>query len=357
MDRAFPWSRFIFLATVLVSGPLLVAQSDVDASYNERVERLGDKDIDGHYRLAEWCRQQGRYDLVHREARKVLSLDPKHENAALLLKLADRKLKETRARAPASRPAASTEISLLTDADIQRLRWAELQARGFGRVERVRVEFAKGFVERFVKDLVNDAARDRFRARPAGRFQMVIEASKGVDGAREQYADQIRILDDPRVFSEFRRAVLPDVMKGCGTSACHGGSAAGSFRLVNERGRPAQSLYTNFYILQSAVGKGGQPVIDRERPDKSLLLQYLLPASEAQVSHPVVQGPVRPVFRSREDRGYQAIREWIVSLHYPRPSYGIRFEGAEPPTTSRAATGGGEGGRAPPRRARSGGGE
>jgi len=169
----------------------------------------------------------------------------------------------------------------------------------------------------------------------------VTAATESVDAAHAKYADQIRIVDDPAVFREFRRVVLPEVMKGCATPACHGGSVSKGFRLVNEPRHATQALYTNFFILQWATGKDGRPVIDRKEPEGSLLLQYLLPAGEAQVSHPPAQVPIKPIVRGRNDRTYRAILDWIRSLRPfrdGRSDYGIRYGGAEPPAASRPAT-------------------
>lgn len=336
------WSCVLVFAVVSVAGRSPAAEPGVDAAYRVRSDLLEEKDAEGHYRLAEWCRQQGRYDLAAREARKVLAVEPKHERAAALLRMAERRLREQAASAPSSRPAGPASSPLLSDADVQKLRWGELLATQSGAVEPVRVEFAKGFGEKFLSDLAKDAERERFRrAQAPEKFQMVIAAAGSVDAARAKYADEIRIVEDPAVFREFRRVVLPEVMKGCATPSCHGGSVSKGFRLVNEPRRPTQSLYTNFFILQWATGRNGRPVIDRKDPEGSLLLQYLLPADEAQVSHPPAQVPVKPMVRGRNDRTYRAILEWIRRLRPfrdGRSDYGVRYGGAEPPPASRPAT-------------------
>lgn len=342
MGHAFSCSRLALLTAVLASSPLVGAQRDVDAQYKQRIERLDEKDVAGHYKLAEWCRQQGRYDLVVHEAKSVLAVDPKHENASLLLKLAERKLRDERAKVPASRPFGAAPSALLADAQIQKLRWTELQFERSGIVEPVRVEFAKGFPERFLKDLADEADRDRFRrARSADRFQMVIDVSGGLDKARDEYADQIRILDDPRVFNEFKRAILPEVVKGCATAQCHGGATAVSFRLVSDRLQPTPTLYTNFCILQSAKSKDGRLVIDRDRPDKSLLLEYGLPAADVLAAHPAVQPPIKPLFRGTDDRAYRRFRGWIASLRIPQPDYGVQCGNVEVSGSTRPAGDGG----------------
>jgi len=342
MRYVFGCSCVAVFAILSLAGRPSAAEPGVDAAYKEWSDRLEEKDAEGHYRLAEWCRQQGRYDLAAREARKVLAVEPKHERAAALLRAAERKRREQGTSAPSSRPAGAASSRLLSDADVQKLRWGELRAAQSGAVEPVRVEFAKGFAEKFLRDLASDADRERFRrAQAAEKFQMVIAVTETVDAAYAKYADQIRIVDDPTVFREFRRVVLPEVMKGCATPACHGGSVSKGFRLVNEPRHATRTLYTNFFIVQWATGKDGRPVIDRKEPEGSLLLQYLLPAGEAQVSHPPAQVPIKPMVRGRNDRTYRAILDWIRSLRPfrdGRSDYGIQYGGAEPPAASRPAT-------------------
>ncbi|MGB9626789.1 MAG: hypothetical protein ACPMAQ_18200, partial [Phycisphaerae bacterium] len=92
MRCALAWSCVVVLGIVSVVGRSPAAEPGVDAAYRVRSDLLEEKDAEGHYRLAEWCRQQGRYDLAAREARKVLAVEPKHERAAALLRMAERKL-------------------------------------------------------------------------------------------------------------------------------------------------------------------------------------------------------------------------------------------------------------------------
>ncbi len=313
--------------------------ADVEAAYRQRLASLGDRDIDGHYALAEWCRRQGRYDLVLAEAKKILAIDPRHENAAILRKLAERKLRE--ARAATTRKAGRAATDLVREADIQRLRLAEfLTDRG---EETVRVEFAKGFLDRFARDYAGELELDRRPIREqdflrqltaSQKLRVVLKVSEARNIPFSRYVGQVRILEDPYVFNEFRRVILPEIVKGCGSSACHGGATTRSFRLVNDRLLPLQSLYTNFVVLDAATDRLGRPLIDRDRPEESLLLAYGLPPEEVKAPrpgeprpvHPPTPTPLKPMFRSRQDRLYREIRDWMSMLRLPRPDYGIHVE-------------------------------
>jgi hypothetical protein len=78
-------------------------------------------------------------------------------------------------------------------------------------------------------------------------------------------------------------------------------------------------------------------MIDRQAPERSLLLQYAMPGSIAEYDHPDVPN-YRPVLRGPTDVRYRQILSWIGhSLQPVEPKYGIDFKtpGA---TTNPAAT-------------------
>ena len=63
-------------------------------------------------------------------------------------------------------------------------------------------------------------------------------------------------------------------------------------------------------------------MINRDYPARSLLLQFALPPDKALVAHPV---PIRPLFRSADDRQYKLVDEWIRTLLHPHPQYTIDY--------------------------------
>lgn len=307
-------------------------QASVDELYRQKASQIKAKDAEGFYKLAEWCREQERYDLVMTAAKKVLAINPKHENAKLLEKLAAEKL----AAPPASQPAEKVEESggrdgLLSEADIQKLRFAEFRASGTE--ERVRVEFARGFLEKFMEEMSGEAEfSSRFqkqtftRLRPDEKLHQIILLSERKYTAPTKYASEVKIMDDPAAFVEFRR-ILPGVITGCGTSGCHGGRKAPRFRLTNDPLLKPPAVYTNFFALDAARTKEGR-VINRDKPESSLLLQFGLPPALASARHPEFATPIKPIFRNVEDPAYIRVREWIRQLRVPHPDYGIRLKNA-----------------------------
>jgi hypothetical protein len=77
--------------------------------------------------------------------------------------------------------------------------------------------------------------------------------------------------------------------------------------------------------------KGGlRSVVDRDFPESSLLLQYMLPLDRADAPHPDVPG-FKPMARSKNDPKYQEALAWIKSLSAVAPAYGVDLSAEETP--------------------------
>jgi hypothetical protein len=125
------------------------------------------------------------------------------------------------------------------------------------------------------------------------------------------------------------------VLQNCATSGCHGGPGAVKFSLI----QPSESdaaTYTNFYLLQrykkeskqaseSLFARGDLRMIDRQRPEQSLLLQYALPGSIAAQDHPDVLN-YKPALRNVNDPRYKLVLDWISSIRPVEPDYGIQLD-------------------------------
>jgi hypothetical protein len=148
--------------------------------------------------------------------------------------------------------------------------------------------------------------------------------------ARDFYG-KARVLGDPEVFKEFKIIHRTYILNRCATSDCHGGSEAHGIYLFNLRpgARPDDVVYTNFFILNSyTASKAGKrfDMIDREDPDRSLLLQFGMRPDDAVYPHPPVR-KIQPAFlKGKEDRQYMVIRNWIQSLYSPTPDYGVDYK-------------------------------
>ncbi len=226
---------------------------------------------------------------------------------------------------PTTQPGALAAPVLLNERQINRLKLAELPSSG--PPERVRVRFVKSAAEPDLEQLVlaelagkpelDDARRVFKTAEPHEKVQFVLRAT-GL-----KFADRMEIRGDPASFAQFRREVLPLVLRGCARSGCHSGSNSEAFRLPNGPTDSEAFAYTTFAVLDATAARQG-PLIDRDAPARSTLLAYLLPPSDDVPPHPpTIRGRVTPMLRGVSDPRAAALRTWIESLRRPRPDYGL----------------------------------
>ncbi|HUU96299.1 MAG TPA: hypothetical protein VM487_11210 [Phycisphaerae bacterium] len=333
------------------------AAQTVDEDFLRRFNVLVADDAEGHYALAEWLRVKNRFDLLKKQCNYVLGLAPDHRNAKLLLELAQRELvKQANVEAGAGQPekpqeeAAETDglpaPPLLSERDIKRVKLYEYPLDGPAEKVHVRFVKKKGYadLERVVRAEIGrsddpdpDADRILQRGQPHEKLQLILRAT-GL-----KYADQIEIRGDTEVFKTFKRQVLPLVAKGCTKSGCHGTRAAQVFRLPSGPRTKDDVAYTSFLILDRLETRHG-PLIDRDLPPNSALLEYMLPREESEQPHPPVQrGKLIPPLRGTGDPNYHVILKWISSsLNAPHPEYELEYKypdwlkKPEPPATQPA---------------------
>jgi len=159
------------------------------------------------------------------------------------------------------------------------------------------------------------------RGQPHEKLQMIVRLT----GTR--YADRIEILSDPEVFLIYRQRVLPLINNSCARSGCHAGTTARAFRLPIGSKTGDAYAYTTFAVLDAMQGSQGL-LIDREHPDDSLLLCYMLPPERNPRAHPPVgRGPsFKAVIWGREDPQYEIVLDWIRRLARPHPEYELEYQ-------------------------------
>jgi hypothetical protein len=260
---------------------------------------------------------------------------------------------------PATRPAVRTETPgteakaparaelppapPLSDEDIQRLKMEELPLDG--PAETVRVRFVRKGRQPDLATEVLEELQQRAEYRPEweevlARGQAYEKLQLIVRTTGTEHADRIVIEGDPRVFATFRRRILPLVDKSCARAGCHAGRAARVFRF------PAGSLssdtyaYTTFVLLDQMEAQYG-PLLDRNYPEESVLLNYLLPQRATEKGHPPVgRGPAfQAVIRDLDDPLYMTVLSWISALRLPHPNYGLSYRNpyAAPPAAPAGA--------------------
>jgi len=313
------------LAIVFYPKDQIEAVEDIlspDAEYEQRLAKIDAKDPDAHLALGQWAMEQKLYEEAVSRFKAALALKKDHAKASELLAEAQAKLSggETPTDPNSGRTVPrSGKLFLQTD-DIYGIRREELRDD-----DRVTVDFRKGVIDRFVKkiqgtaDFAQKGAERAFRRWPRAKQAMyILQNTDEGDPIRAG----ILVKTDPAAMREFRTGIWRWIAGSCGSSRCHGArKGQGGLKLYNLSGRNVNVDYTNFLIL-STFHKKGEQVIRRGQADRSLLLQYALPPTQAEVHHPK---KIRPPFRAPTAGGYRTTLEWIKKLAGPRhPDYGIK---------------------------------
>lgn len=305
---------------------------DATADFKKRLGALDPSDITGRLRLSRTELDAKQYDLAEDAAKDVERLDPHNPDAAILLDTiqSQRNLATSTqvAAGAATQPGLQGTTSsnpapskYLTLDDVQTIRRFELEPN-----DNVRVNFYNNVRQRYLN--THTDATDFDSLTPAQKALSIFQSDD------QTLIKDVRIETDPAVMREFHDRVLPRVLDGC--ISCHGTSnGAGGFVLFPDSKEPAV-WYSDFYILQKVGFKvhtsdifGSGPayrhMIDRVRPDDSLLLNFGLPQSVARLPHPEAKG-FKPIFHTTNDPIYQAVSNWITSLKAIAPDYGIKYD-------------------------------
>ncbi len=231
-------------------------------------------------------------------------------------------------RGSVERPVA--HLRRLTNEEVQRIRYLELRSlrHSSNQPDRVTVKIPRRTVDEFLlemeghPDFRGEATRREFRKLTPAQKLHYIALYQG-----EAFIEKVEILSDPEAFVEFRKNVMPIVLRGCATTGCHSPNYHDDarFGLFRDPKKIASTTYANFIMLNE-VTVNGEPLINRAQPENSLLLTYMLPDKEVRptMRHPGRSG-VRPIYQTRGAPGYRRIEKWIASLRQPAPNYGVSF--------------------------------
>jgi hypothetical protein len=249
-------------------------------------------------------------------------------------------LLETRRAGASDPPDEALAAPRLTPEQINRVRFMELKAarepdRGPANasVDRIVVDIPPEVVNKFIawrlgeRDFRGENAEKRFRAMTPPQKLAII--AYWVRGRAEEYeyADAVRIRRDPEIIVDFRRRILPTLINGCASSACHGSPdvARVKMRLYNDPRRTEQEVYANFVTLREWT-VNHRPLINHDKPEESLLLTYMLPRADTRYPHPDVPG-FKPLYQRSGAPGYRTVRDWIAELRKldPHRGYGFRL--------------------------------
>ena len=304
--------------------------TNVKEEYRKRLAALPkDAGAKAHLDLARWLFDNKEYELARAECDKALTIDPNNADAALLRQTVERTMMlrpggtsaggtTTVRPGPATRPVviAPGQRRLLDPDQINIIKQYELKDTD----TKIRVRLENNVQKRFV-DYDNQDSR---------RFAAKTDYDKAIDilqhGTAEMRKD-VKIINDPQALADYKSRVQTVLTQGCATSGCHGGTNAGSLVLY----APADSdavTYTNFYILtQYATNVDGakRKMIDRLRPENSLILEFGLPRDKSEFDHPEAANWTH-IYKDKNDPRYLQIYDWVVKGLVPsEPKYGIEY--------------------------------
>lgn len=311
------------------SQPVPQAPAEFAAWYHQQVQEINPKDTDRLYKLALACWTNKHQDQAAEVCRRILASWPDHARAKALLRLSTQHLAASRpatsqpagSRPAGSRPASSQPVAavpnVLTAEAINRLRFAEFCYKDMN--DRPHVVILPAVIREFLAEMDKTQAmteQEKVQFHGSGNDDKLrwIVLHTGL-----RYADRIQVNTEPRNLTDYRQKVWPIISKSCGSATCHGGEQAGRLRFILPTTLPVIGA-TNFYILNTFEGDDGR-LVNRDHPEASLLLQYGLPADQAELRHPA---PSQPLFTTgTSDSKYRVVLEWIRSLRTPTPDYQV----------------------------------
>jgi hypothetical protein len=308
----------------------------VAEQYAQRRAALADSDIDGRYALVNWLYENKDYPLALRELAQLRSEAPDDARMAVLQRAIEGQMAAAARRdsrsavegAAAAEPAGEppAQENLLSEQQINLIKVYEIDLD-----QRPPVDVPREVVDRILKEYADNdrtpkgsAQQAAFRGAPGWQKLALMFDLK----ARPLYP-LVQVRTDPPALATFRREFHTNyVVNYCAATQCHGGPAGGDLLLIRDGRRSEEQVYTNFFILNQYEDDAGR-MINRNDPDRSLLLQYGLERSSAKTPHPDVPG-WRPHFQNEQAPRFVAMVDWMRSL-YPSPPLNYSIEDYTPP--------------------------
>lgn len=309
--------------------------------YEEKRAEIADDDKRKRYELALWLfdmKTQEAYQLAQSELNDLRERFPDDRRIRNLLNIVNERLKlndeeseaetendrDTSTQADADREESGKEsMPLLRPDEIALIKVWELPDE-LDDLE-LNIRIPRLIMKQVFRDYSDNPAVPRGRTdqsrflKTAGHVQLNLLFELE---AREYYPDVV-INGDPPSLVDFRRRLYRNYITNYFIDHFGKGQIEGVRLAYGARGSEAE-IYTNFYLLCHLKYKG-QLFIDRNSPEKSLLLQWGLPLDYAEFPAPAVARNWRPRFSDVNDRVYQELLHWIENLRLPQPEYGIDY--------------------------------
>lgn len=302
----------------------------VEQECRKRLARLAPYDVAGRVELAQWLFENKAYQMARNVLSDAAAISPRNPDVLDMMRTVDRQIlleeSQERKHAPVQLAAAAAEPPagavpadnsggaaanrLVTPEEINFIKQAEWQ-----KDESVRVTFRNDVRRKYIAKEGLDPAQFN-RMTPPQQAWAILQ-----DGTTEMKKAVILITDPPEL-ATFKKVQQSLIYTGC--ASCHtAGKAQGNFALHFPTNDEA-ATYSNFIILQKYQQKIGDRVylmIDRARPDDSLLIQFSLPMDVGQPPHPKAPN-YRGAVRTRNDPRLKTALDWLTALNPVVPDYG-----------------------------------
>ena len=323
----------------------------VEELYDEYKKTLDPVNHDAHLTLCRWLFEKRRYELAKEETLALLEKVEMPEarsliniiNAQLALKVKpapaqeeqgagdDASAEATQPEQPAgdSGPVRLSDLlpdQIISTEDVNLIRVFEID---FDHPPRVTItpEAVRTLIEKYGTNSLIPANQTGRNAlfRTAADDPLQIVRLMFELRARDLYG-QVQVNSEPHALNLFRRRVHDTwLINTCATNACHGGLTAGSFFLHRRDYKDERVRFTNMLILERLKLDPEWPLINFERPEDSMIIQYAMPRDLARKPHPRVDG-WKAAFSPANNRLKDEAIEWINSMMQPRPEYPVDYE-------------------------------
>ena len=311
----------------------IVYADQVAEQVKKSVAKLGRRDADGRVSLAEFARDNGAYDVARDVLEEALKIEPDNKRAKDDLESVDAQIRLQRGEKPlpptsqtsnetpttrestSEAPSSPMATRMVTPEEINRIRQLE-----WDKNQQLRITIDADARKRFLAG--SDVTVAQFQ-----RLSVQEQAVQILTNGKPDLWSGVHILTDPATVSDFKARIQKIVIAGCATSGCHGGPKhdGGTFYLFTSAPNANEMAYTNFVIMQTyvqTVDKVQKPLVNREFPERSTLLQYMLPQNVAETPHPKATN-FRSMVRTKSDPRFQQTFAWIHELPSSLPDYGI----------------------------------
>jgi hypothetical protein len=308
----------------------VLLEPSLDEQYLQRRLAIDPEDVSSHLALCNWLIQERQYEYAKSELEQVRKrhADPESIKAMRFVE-AQLELHRSSEQTPGNdgtddeeSGASSAPIPrTITDEEVNLVRVYEIDLQNPPRLLVPRTAVRELIESYGSSSLVPDTEAEQaslYQAESIDIVRLLFRLR-----ARELYPT-IEVIGEPTALRLFRERVHDTwLMNNCSTSRCHGGSNSGRLRLLRDGSATDRVRYTNLLILDRFSTRDGEPLLDWENPDQSLLIQYGLPRSETTTPHPPVSG-WKPLFTGRQRAMKDGAVQWMRSMmQSPRPEYPI----------------------------------